>query len=70
MFPIPTHCTADDAQHVTFEGGILLRPVVRVIPTENKDIETRRSWLQFAPLLRVSVEDAISDLVCFSPLLD
>ncbi|KIP09557.1 hypothetical protein PHLGIDRAFT_116344 [Phlebiopsis gigantea 11061_1 CR5-6] len=64
-FPIPTHCTADDVQHVTLETGNLLRPVVRVIPSVTGDIKARRSWLQFAPLLRVSVEDAISDLPRF-----
>lgn len=68
-FPIPTHCTADDVQHVTLETGNLLRPVVRVIPSVTGDIKARRSWLQFAPLLRVSVEDAIGDLVCAPAIL-
>lgn len=63
MFPIPTHCTADDVMQIKLETGNLLRPAVRVIPTDDKEIETRQAWLQFAPFLRVSVEDAISDLV-------
>jgi hypothetical protein len=49
--------------HYTLEIGYSLRPVVRVIPTDDKEKEIRRTWLQFAPHLRVSVEDAISDLV-------
>lgn len=67
-FPIPTHCTADDVQHVKLDTGNLLRPVVRVIPSDENEIKVRRSWLQFAPLLRVSVEDAISDLVRIASL--
>ena len=62
-FPIPTHCTADDVQHYTLETGSQLRPIVRVVPTDDKEKEIRRTWLQFAPHLRVSVEDAIGDLV-------
>ena len=62
-FPIPTHCTADDVMQKRLETGNLLRPAVRVIPYEEKDVENRKAWLQFAPHLRVSVEDAISDLV-------
>ena len=62
-FPVPTHCTADDVQHYNLETGNLLRPVVRVVPTDDRELGARQTWLQFAPHLRVSVEDAISDLV-------
>lgn len=62
-FPIPTHCTSNDVPKITLEHGASLWPVVRCIPEQ----DTREGWLQFAPLLRVSVEDAISDLVSSSP---
>lgn len=64
-----THCTADDVQHYRLEIGNPLRPVVRVIPTDDKEVERRKTWLQFAPHLRVSVEDAIGDLVCIDQCL-
>ena len=61
-FPIPTHCTPDDVDKYKLPTGRRLWPVVRVIP----DSEHREEWLQFAPLLPVTIEDAISGLVCFS----
>ena len=58
-FPVPTHCTPDDVDKYKLPTGTLLWPAVRV----NPDSEHRLDWLQFAPLLPVTVEDAISDLV-------
>ena len=66
-FPIPTHCTPDDVDKYNLETGQRLWPAVRVRPSP----ETRNNlleWLQFAPLLPVTVEDAISDLVCHNDL--
>ena len=66
-FPIPTHCTPDDVDKYNLETGQRLWPAVRVRPSP----ETRNNlleWLQFAPLLPVTVEDAISDLVCSNDL--
>ena len=66
-FPIPTHCTPDDVDKYNLETGQRLWPAVRVRPSP----ETRNNlleWLQFAPLLPVTVEDAISDLVCHNVL--
>lgn len=63
-FPIPTHCTPDDVDKYKLPGEARLWPAVRVIP----DSENKLDWLQWAPFLPVTVEDAISDLVRISIL--
>ncbi len=62
MFPIPTHCTADDVYKRKLPTGDTLYPLVRFRPYD-ADLTNALVHLQYAPLLPVTVEDAISDLV-------
>ncbi|PSR77616.1 hypothetical protein PHLCEN_2v7806 [Hermanssonia centrifuga] len=64
MFPIPTHCTADDVYKRKLPTGDTLYPLVRFRPYD-ADLTNALVHLQYAPLLPVTVEDAISDLPKF-----
>ncbi|KAI0705891.1 S-adenosyl-L-methionine-dependent methyltransferase [Cytidiella melzeri] len=62
QFPIPTHCTRDDVDKYNLTTGQRLWPAVRVRPHKYDNLQ---DWLQVAPLLPVTVEDAIGDLPAF-----